>query len=204
MILRILLYFPVVIWRIFLMNLYFTKNLQSVKKTNNLKRTFDMCNSVIIWLSMYFCGFKFMAGIMHKRCFFIISIPFSWHFFRIRYRTGSIRRLARGPRSQRSLPFCRGWHFFRIRTGSIRRLARAKTRGPRGCQSRLFWRGRPWGTSCTPKRITPSTRHVWYKLKSSLSHMFTDTTHLYVWNFALGKQADKTEIIFRQRFQLLF
>ena len=165
MILRILLYFPVVIWRIFLMNLYFTKNLPSVKKTSSLKRTFDMCNSVIIWLSMYFCGFKFMAGIMHKRCFFIISIPFSWHFFRIRFRTGSISRLARaktrGPRSQRFFPFCRG-------------------PAARGRQSRPFWRGLSWGTgtSCTPKRITPSTRHVWYKLKSSLSHMFTDTTHL--------------------------
>ena len=161
-----------------------------------------MCNSVIIWLSMYFCGFKFMAGIMYKRCFFIISIPFSWHFFS-RIRTGSIiRRLSRvraktrGPRSQRFLPVCRGpWHFFRIWTGT---RTRAKTRGSRGCQSRLFWRGLSWGiASCTPKRITPSTRHVWYKLKSSLSHMFTDTTHhSYVWNFALHSE-NKTEMIFQ-------
>ena len=156
-----------------------------------------MCNSVIIWLSMYFCGFKFMASIMDKRCFFIISIPFSWHFFS-RIRTGSIRRLAtraktRGPRSQGFFPVCRGWHFFRIRTGS---LARTKTRGSRGCQSRLFWRGLSWGiASCTPKRITtPSTRHVWYKLKSSfVTYVHWHHSYIsYVWNFALGLKQDRT------------
>ena len=139
-----------------------------------------MCNSVIIWLSMYFCGFKFMAGIMHKRCFFIISIPFSWHFFS-RIRTGSICRLARaktrGPRSQRFFPFC--------------------------SQRRLFWRGWPCRTSCTPKRITPSTRHVWYKLKSSFV-TYVHWHHSFVSMFETLHSENKTEMIFRQRFQLLF